>query len=126
MKELKSMVEFVKEQFKGPKRSTDLCVLFLNYAQFLSQKLELWMFVPCDEEGNGLEEPTEERKKVSLVFYQQELKQYQQAKDRVLFEGFEDIKVVKVLCKQFKNIEDFSQVWKNTTLTATALKQIGA
>jgi len=28
-----------------------------NYANFLKQPLELWMFIPCDEDGNVLEEP---------------------------------------------------------------------
>lgn len=29
----------------------------VQYAQFLKQPIELWMFVPCDEDGNVLEEP---------------------------------------------------------------------
>lgn len=28
-----------------------------RYAKFLKQPIELWMFVPCDEDGNVLEEP---------------------------------------------------------------------
>ena len=66
----------------------------VNYANFLKLPLELWMFVPCDNEGNLLEEPkenwlyqkglseTEQHIRIQL------LEQYQEAKDRVLFNGF--------------------------------------
>lgn len=52
-----------------------------NYANFLKQPLELWMFVPCNEEGGVLEEPDG----YSSFEY---LQQYQKAKERCLFEGF--------------------------------------
>ena len=71
MKELKSMVEFVlnrtSDLIKTENEDTKTKVLetisshksIYKYANFLSQKLELCMFVPCDEKGNVLEEPTE-------------------------------------------------------------------
>ena len=34
-----------------------LWMLTGEYAKFLRQLLELWMFVPCDKDGNVLEEP---------------------------------------------------------------------
>ena len=58
-----------------------------NYAKFLSQKPEKWMFVPCDENGNVLEEPvyTSEKNKFYNKAY---FEKYKQALDRVIFEGF--------------------------------------
>jgi len=74
----------------------------ISYANFLKQPLELWMFVPCDEDGNVLEEPkpenyfpidkagdkfTEEDKK-GLDAYYSPMMEFEQAKERCLFEGF--------------------------------------
>ena len=62
-----------------------------NYAEFLKQPLKLEMFVPCDEEGNVLEEP-----KITNIqdanFDIDYLEKYNNAKEKVLFEGFEYIK----------------------------------
>ena len=63
----------------------------INYAKFLKQPLKLEMFVPCDEEGNVLEEPKIEEEYVdehtTQIFaqYQYDL---DKAKEKVLFEGF--------------------------------------
>jgi hypothetical protein len=64
-----------------------------KYAKLLGQKPTLGMFVPCDEEGNILEEPkfnteNEYNENDRAVFNQKNIK-YQQAKSRVIFEGFE-------------------------------------
>lgn len=62
-----------------------------NYATFLKQPLKLEMFVPCDEEGNILEEPKIEEEDVdehtTQIFaqYQYDL---DKSKEKVLFEGF--------------------------------------
>ena len=62
-----------------------------NYAKFLKQPLKLEMFVPCDEDGNVLEEPKIEEEYVdehtTQIFaqYQYDL---DKAKENVLFEGF--------------------------------------
>ena len=37
-----------------------------NYANFLKQPLELWMFVPCDEDGKVFEEPEEYQKHLNM------------------------------------------------------------
>ena len=63
-----------------------------KYARFLKQPLTLGMFVPCDLDGNVLEEPS----KYESVFgkatvnplFEQQTVEYQQAKERVLFKGF--------------------------------------
>lgn len=64
--ELISMTDFLIEQRKELLRKIDYkekLELYTNivyaYANFLKQKLELWMFVPCDENGEVLEKPIE-------------------------------------------------------------------
>ena len=62
-----------------------------RYAMFLKLPLKLEMFVPCDEDGNVLEEPKIEEEYVdehtTQIFaqYQYDL---DKAKEKVLFEGF--------------------------------------
>ena len=62
-----------------------------NYATFLKQPLKREMFVPCDEDGNVLEEPKIEEEYVD-EHTTQIFAQYQyyldKAKEKVLFEGF--------------------------------------
>jgi len=72
------------------------------YAKFITQPLELCMFVPCDEDGNVLEEPKDFE---NLLFHieiklfdgtkevVEEVLQYQQAKAKILFEGFEVLSI---------------------------------
>ena len=61
-----------------------------NYATFLKQPLKLEMFVPCDEDGDILEEPEdyEQRLPNMMTEYNDEIYRYEQAKEKVLFEGF--------------------------------------
>ncbi len=119
-----------------------------SYAQFLKQPLTLGMFIPCDLEGNVLEEPTHHGK--SIETSRETLKEYQEAKDRVLFEGFEAIKwehggnsysvrknhgtdnevqvcyykaIPYYFVWSFDNIEQLTN--KHLELTPTAQKQIG-
>ena len=49
MKNLISMVDFILEQHEQCISSTNATY---KYANFLKQPLELWMFVPCDENGD--------------------------------------------------------------------------
>ena len=86
---LLSMTDFVLEQEKEfncqntKGRECELQKRYNNifhYANFLKQPLELWMFVPCAENGNVLEYDNEMPIWVKI--------QYQQAKERCLFEGF--------------------------------------
>lgn len=70
-----------------------------NYAKFLKQPLTLGMFIPCDEKGNVLEIPvnyeiwlklhnndvSSEKGTIGFLIHEE----YQQAKENVLFEGFE-------------------------------------
>jgi len=104
----------------------DALVKIFNYANFLKQPLELWMFVPCDEDGNVLEEPFEDN------LY--DIQEYQQAKERCLFEGFRFVNnsvVLKELLlipiSHFNNntIEDLVNNYNYIQLTKTAEKLIG-
>ena len=101
MKKLISMVQFVIEQNEQEEISIgeSYCDI-LNYAKFLKQPLTLGMFIPCDLEGNVLREPKKYASKYdkplqsgnigfNYVLLDKDLEQYQQAKERVLFEGFE-------------------------------------
>ena len=53
----------------------------------LKQPLTLGQFVPCDEDGNVLEEPNNDFR--GHENYSKRLDIYNEAKSRVLFEGFE-------------------------------------
>lgn len=110
MEKLISMTDFVLEQSKitKPKElaNFEFNVLKLkrqeNYANFLKLILELWMFVPAklvNGEWIVLEEPDLNKMyhHTRKSDYQQDLKEYQEAKDRVLFEGFEVFKSVSAL-----------------------------
>lgn len=159
---LVSMVDFVLEQGKPDVDADLFYFLCSNYAEFLKQPLTLGIFVPCDEYGNVLEEPLKEDYEVesdgfSIVYdaetYEYDVTRYSDAKERVLFDGFELIKnntLENSWCRiyfiKFKNgntsfeltdyseeglpkynvktIEDLIVVF-NLTLTPSALKQIG-
>ena len=114
-----------------------------NYATFLKQHLKLEMFVPCDEDGNVLEEPKIKEEEIdehtTQIFaqYQYDL---DKAKEKVLFEGFnadkfgfKDQYYVKLgdnkdsiyTFPNVKNytIEDLAHL--KIELTENAIKQIG-
>lgn len=55
------------------------------YAKFLKQPLKLEMFVPCDEDGNVFKNLDNSIQAPDF----KDWKEYKQAKEKVLFEGFE-------------------------------------
>lgn len=59
-----------------------------NYANFLNEPLTLGMFVPCDLEGNIFSEPKKIGAGYAEEAYTISLKQYKEAKQRLLFGGF--------------------------------------
>jgi hypothetical protein len=79
MNTLISMTDFVLS-----KDST----LIYKYANLLKQPLELWMFVPCSEDGNVLEHPNYIKGERTSQFYNDKMDEYNKAKKRCLFEGF--------------------------------------
>lgn len=132
MKNLISMTDFVISKYdrimNTPYNDGELTSYhareWCKYANFLKRPLELWMFIPCDLDGNVLEEP-----KISCgscgkctcsEYYQIK---YQEAKERCLFE-FEDSCLAKVYLDEFFNIEQLANGIRNIELTPTALKQI--
>lgn len=123
----------------------------VNYANFLKQPLKLGMFVPCDKEGNVLEEPNCKdyivensltsigvTQDLHIKTYNKDIKKYQQAKDRVLFEGLK-VELVKSGDQIYYLVKnDLGNIWAswNTsktiedlipydlTLTKTVIEQI--
>ena len=137
------MTDFVLEQLNEQNSRTKPMREVFNslekYAKFLKQPLKLEMFVPCDEDGNVLEEPKIEEEYVdehtTQIFaqYQYDL---DKAKEKVLFEGFEITDETEFLISKygfslyFNQIEDFNiehlLTWSNEIqLTENAIKQIG-
>jgi hypothetical protein len=92
MKNLIGMVDFVLLGWN------DIAIL-RNYANFLKQPLELWMFIPCklvDGVWVVLEDPNVNNYHYNSVYsqmYCDDKKEYQQAKERCLFEGFESMTI---------------------------------
>ena len=109
------------------------------YANFLKRPLELGMFIPCDDNGNVLEEKmifaSDDK---DYVFESKKFDVYQQAKERILFKGFIDNGTGNAILQQSPNalVVDMN-FYKNRTieyllnskctiqLTETAIKQIG-
>ena len=87
------------------------------YSKFLKQPLELWMFVPCDEDGNVIPELYNDEQHVIIQHLE-----YQEAKERCLFDDY-SLEYSESLVEYWKKIEDLVQY--NLRLTPTALKQIG-
>ena len=67
-----------------------------NFDEFLEQPLKLERFVPCDEDGEILDEPRdyEQRLPNMMTEYNDEVYTYYQAKVKVLFEGFELVRFI--------------------------------
>ena len=111
MKTLIPLIEFVldKNDFKSYRKNAEK---IRAYAEFLNQDLKLWMFIPCDKEGNVLEEPLKynewfsEYKKGFIHEYDSlVMKQYQEAKSKVLFKGFTIARINKDYVKiKHKNL----------------------
>jgi len=85
---LQSMTDFVLEQRmrifdEKNYEFSDFYKSITNYAKFLKQPLQLGFFVPCDLEGNVLEE---------VPYYADgidKIEKYKKAREKVLFKGFE-------------------------------------
>ncbi|AZA60787.1 hypothetical protein [Chryseobacterium indoltheticum] len=97
------------------------------------------MFVPCDENGNILEDPNWETfKGYTDRFYVLD-KQFKTVKEKVLFKGFsirteskktfvgiEGYEIeISMLPKIKMKIEDLANDWNHIELTEAAIKQIG-
>ena len=110
-----------------------------NFDNFLEKPLKLGYFIPCDEEGDILEEPTNYEKRLlnMMTEYNDEVYTYYQAKAKVLFEGFEYDKendwvtyneFARFFASELQNgkVEDLFKLIKDEiTLTETSKKEIG-
>ena len=116
-----------------------------NYATFIKQPLKLEMFVPCDEDGNVWEYPPTKEEwewaQKDSADAEQSFKQkeyyYEKAKEKVLFEGFEqyedyecakyeDVYVDEKICDGKFTIEKLIKYAEKTKikLSQTALDSI--
>lgn len=139
-----SMTDFVLEQAKIGMEVQSISHQNLNrvnrfekivrYANFLKQPLKLEMFVPCDEEGNLLEEDLFKNNKNVSTLKPFERISLEKAKEKVLFEGFKKAKNGNFDFKRgyslfkisyYKNIEHFLNDVTDITLTPNSIKQLG-
>ncbi|AQW96675.1 hypothetical protein BBD31_01630 [Elizabethkingia anophelis] len=144
------MTDFVLQEFKRWEnkdtpayQSTGKYVLGTKiYADFLKQPLALWMFVPCDGDGNPwIYPPTNEEwewAKKDSTEAEQSFKQkeyfFKKAKERVLFEGFKVVDywienkygehLIDIDALIAFSIEDLASWHMDIELTPTAIKSI--
>lgn len=133
---LKSSIEFGK--FLKDRSDSEYRKLRENYDAFLERKLSIGMLIPCDLEGNVLEEPTQEKygwysasspeEQSGWMFeegeskYYEAIKKWEEALENVLFKfGF--IKPQELM-EQFSTIEGLANFYE-PELTPSALKEIG-
>ena len=94
MKKLISMTKYTLQKSEKSLNDTDWMIRIVKYAKFLTQPLEPWMFVPCDNENNVLKSPNNyfldsPIKEDSKQYQESKLvKEYKKAEDKVLFKGF--------------------------------------
>lgn len=143
MKHLIPMTDFVLEQDEKESLGGTYDRI-VRYAKFLKRPLKLGMFMPCDEEGNIFEEPKlccsgRECGCMGMPYNyssHEELEEYYEAEERVLFEGFEvctcnsELSVRKknrlpLMKSEMENMTVEDLVKGNLILTPIAIKQIG-
>lgn len=99
MKKLPSMTEYVMWLFSQDIKDIILeekswreirLYQILDYAQLLQYPLSLGQFIPCDSKGNPIEKP-EHKNPGHSTFEMHQVQEYQEAVDRVIFEGWESV-----------------------------------
>jgi hypothetical protein len=143
------MTDFVIQEWEKDIYTDDFARIVNNYARFLKQQLKLEMFVPVDEDGDVL---NYEEIKQSVIEGTENWNIWENAKEKVLFEGFKSTARFKVssgfedmsfLCYNNGNtqvlVTDFTQEEPKTEtcctiedlikfkllLTESAIKQLG-
>lgn len=128
MMTLMTTTDFVltKNEFDLFKYNADQC---RAYAAFLKTPLELWMFVPCDEYGKVLPEPTHEFLQTSpyagskgWVVVKRE---YEKAKNRVLFKGDWSYSDILSTVKCYKPVWYEWDVRHKKTIESIAIEKMG-
>jgi hypothetical protein len=87
-----------------------------RYAKFLKQPLELWMFIPCDKEGNALEYPAYYNEIETVVFSRE--------KECCLFEFDKAFLLFSKIDLENQTVEDLLSDDYGYILTPAATKQI--
>ena len=117
----------------------DLFQISLNYANFISQKPTLSMFVPCDKEGNVLEEyDKDDDSYYGHLLEEEYFEKRRQAESKVLFKGWykeencitNGEQKIQFPVNENTTLESLLQYWswmdnEVFELTETALNQIG-
>jgi hypothetical protein len=122
-----NMTDFVLRETNSTTTLAESFQRCVTYANFLKQPLKLEMFVPVDEEGNFMEEPLQEHytdcnEEQNAKDWLYNLEKYEQAKEKVLFEGI-DLDTAKYHCERnVRTIEYFTSF--NVELTPNAIKQL--
>ena len=100
------MTDFVLEQYVSTKNPTLFEETVHNYANFLRQPLTLRMFVPCDDDGNVLEFK-ERHNCINEIEFDQKILDFQDAKSKILFNGFSYINEVLINNKNHCSINKY-------------------
>ena len=121
------MTDFVFEQINTPYTDSEKLRVIKNYAQFLKQPLTLGMFVPCDDEGNVLEDPglhTEFLSSDEEEVYEHELYLFEKSEEKVLFKGFRVSDKTNCVNGNLKilRFEGSNQVWAETKDSTTEFR----
>ena len=79
------MTDYVIEQIHKRESIGQCWLSVTKYAQFLKQPIKLEMFLPCDKDGNILQEPTDQYN--TPQYYEAEMFEYQNAQEKVIFKN---------------------------------------
>lgn len=139
---LKALSDFVIERYESNPGIyfNSVCHDIYIYAQFLKRPLELSMLIPCDEDGNVLDQPCDILNTDGCRDC--ECREYKKAKEKVLFQGITLIDIIKYKddtiwilehkdypheqnsLKTNRNVESLLQEHWDFTLTKSAIKQL--
>ena len=105
MENLISMTDFVfKQDCDALIGQRQAFLNIVNYAEFITKPLELWMFIPCDTDGSVLLHPDNKIYPSSMSFTN-EIKDYIikfiEAKEKCLFKGFTYDGIKYIECKNY-------------------------
>ena len=108
MKKLISMTNFVLEKNKIMSHPTLFEEIVVDYAKFLKRPLTIGMFVPCDDDGNVLEEVLHIELYEGYT-YDLDCKIYSEALSKVIFENISLDDACYILSQyENKTIEDIT------------------
>jgi len=132
-----SMTEFVLDTKQKLEIGKDFVEVVCNYASFLIQPLTLGMFVPCDEDGNVLEDPCKKNSYCADFCQGRCQENYNESIDYIFFYNYsvkkqKDYYIVSdshgrnvwLSWNKSKTIESLVNEITEVTLTPNAIKQL--